>query len=106
MGSFGLIHWIILAVALLLLFGGNRFSAMMGDVAKGLKSFKQGMAEDDDRPGQPRPTADPRQLPPQQPYQQPYQQQPPIDITPQPKSPPPVDPAVAPPPPPRDDNAS
>jgi sec-independent protein translocase protein TatA len=32
----------------LLLFGGNRFSAMMGDVAKGLKSFKQGMADDED----------------------------------------------------------
>jgi sec-independent protein translocase protein TatA len=47
MGSFSLIHWIILGVIILLLFGGNRFSAMMSDVAKGLKSFKQGLAEDD-----------------------------------------------------------
>ena len=62
MGGFSLIHWIILAVLLLLLFGGNRFSAMMGDVAKGLKSFKQGMAEDD-MPARP---ADPRSLPPGQ----------------------------------------
>jgi sec-independent protein translocase protein TatA len=33
MGSFSLIHWIILGLFLLLLFGGNRFSAMMNDVA-------------------------------------------------------------------------
>jgi sec-independent protein translocase protein TatA len=48
MGSFSLIHWIILGIVILLLFGGNRFSAMMGDVAKGLKSFKAGMADDDE----------------------------------------------------------
>ena len=48
MGGFSFIHWIILGIVVLLLFGGNRFSAMMGDVAKGLKSFKQGMADDDD----------------------------------------------------------
>jgi sec-independent protein translocase protein TatA len=47
MGGFSLIHWIILIIVILLLFGGNRFSAMMGDVAKGLKSFKQGMADDE-----------------------------------------------------------
>ena len=48
MGSFSLIHWIIVGIALLLLFGGNRFSSMMGDVAKGLKSFKAGMADDEE----------------------------------------------------------
>ena len=44
MGGFSLWHILILAVLVLLLFGGNRFSAMMGDVAKGLKSFKQGLS--------------------------------------------------------------
>ena len=48
MGSFSLIHWIILGLFLLLLFGGNRFSNMMKDVAKGMKSFKEGMADDED----------------------------------------------------------
>jgi sec-independent protein translocase protein TatA len=48
MGGFSLIHWLILGVVILLLFGGNRFSAMMGDVAKGLKSFKNGMADDEE----------------------------------------------------------
>ena len=48
MGSFSFWHILILAIIVLLLFGGNRFSAMMGDVAKGLKSFKQGMAEEEE----------------------------------------------------------
>ena len=48
MGGFSLIHWIILGLFLLLLFGGNRFSNMMKDVAKGMKSFKEGMADEDD----------------------------------------------------------
>lgn len=46
MGGFSLIHWLVLGLIILLLFGGNRFSAMMGDVAKGLKGFKQGLADD------------------------------------------------------------
>ena len=48
MGGFSFWHILILAIILLLLFGGNRFSAMMGDVAKGMKSFKQGMADEDE----------------------------------------------------------
>jgi len=94
MGGFSLWHILIFAIILLLLFGGNRFSAMMGDVAKGLKSFKQGMSDDDDKPGQAdtrRPDA--RQLPPQQP--------PPIDVTPEPRA---AEPTAA-PPPPNDDSA-
>jgi sec-independent protein translocase protein TatA len=50
MGSFSLIHWLILGLIILLLFGGNRFSAMMGDVAKGLKGFKQGLADEAESP--------------------------------------------------------
>ena len=45
MGGLSIWHIIIIAIFVLLLFGGNRFSSMMGDVAKGLKSFKQGMAD-------------------------------------------------------------
>jgi len=50
MGSFSLVHWLVLGLIVLLLFGKGRFSDMMGDVAKGLKSFKKGMAEDDAPP--------------------------------------------------------
>ena len=87
MGGFSLIHWIILGLFLLLLFGGNRFSNMMKDVAKGMKSFKEGMADEDDdkvkRFDEQR-RADPRQLP-----------RDPIDVTPRP-----ADPVAS---PPRDD---
>jgi sec-independent protein translocase protein TatA len=41
-------HWLVVGVIILLLFGKGRFSDMMGDVAKGLKSFKKGMSEDDE----------------------------------------------------------
>ncbi len=54
MGSMSLVHWLIVGIVILLLFGRGRFSAMMGDVAKGLKSFKKGMAEDDEVPAAPR----------------------------------------------------
>jgi len=50
MGGFSLWHWLIVGIVILLLFGKGRFSDMMGDVAKGLKSFKKGMSEDDDLP--------------------------------------------------------
>jgi sec-independent protein translocase protein TatA len=48
MGGFSLIHWIILGLFLLLLFGGNRFSNMMKDVANGKMTFKAGRADDAD----------------------------------------------------------
>jgi sec-independent protein translocase protein TatA len=50
MGGFSLWHWLIVGLVVLLLFGKGRFSDMMGDVAKGLKSFKKGMTEDDEAP--------------------------------------------------------
>ncbi|MDG5488131.1 twin-arginine translocase TatA/TatE family subunit [Sphingomonas sp. BGYR3] len=50
MGGMSLMHWLVVAVLVILLFGGSRFSNMMGDVAKGIKNFKKGMAEDDSKP--------------------------------------------------------
>jgi sec-independent protein translocase protein TatA len=47
MGSMSLVHWIVVAIVVLLLFGRGRISETMGDFGKGLKSFRQGMAEDD-----------------------------------------------------------
>src|SRR3546814_13254028 len=37
-------------IVVMLLFGKGRFSDMMGDVAKGIKSFKKGMTEEDEQP--------------------------------------------------------
>jgi sec-independent protein translocase protein TatA len=49
MGSFSIWHWIIvLGVGLLLFGGGGKISGVMGDFAKGIKSFKKNMAEEPD----------------------------------------------------------
>ena len=49
MGSFSIWHWMLfLAVALLLSGGKGKISDIMGDVAKGVKSFKKGLNEDED----------------------------------------------------------
>ncbi len=78
MGGFSLWHILIFAIILLLLFGGNRFSAMMSDVAKGLKSFKQGLSEDEkDERGPNERAPEPRSLP--------RNEDRPIDVTPEPR---------------------
>lgn len=38
---------LIIAVVVLILFGRGRISEMMGDFGKGIKSFKNGMSEDE-----------------------------------------------------------
>jgi sec-independent protein translocase protein TatA len=48
MGSFSIWHWLIVLAVVLLLFGSGKISGLMGDFAKGIKSFKKNMAEDDD----------------------------------------------------------
>jgi sec-independent protein translocase protein TatA len=55
MGGLSIWHWLIVGILVLLLFGKGRFSDMMGDVAKGIKSFKKGMAEDEQNPASPAP---------------------------------------------------
>ena len=50
MGSMSIWHWIIVAGIVMLLFGRGKISDLMGDVAKGIKAFKKGMAEDETPP--------------------------------------------------------
>ena len=47
MGSFSIWHWLIVLAVVLLLFGRGKIPELMGDVAKGIKAFKKGMAEDE-----------------------------------------------------------
>lgn len=47
MGSFSMWHWLIVLAIVLLLFGRGKIPELMGDVAKGIKSFKKGMSDDD-----------------------------------------------------------
>jgi sec-independent protein translocase protein TatA len=48
MGSFSLMHWMIVLLIVLLLFGAGKLPRVMGDFAKGIKAFKSGMKEEDD----------------------------------------------------------
>ncbi|MDZ4740285.1 MAG: twin-arginine translocase TatA/TatE family subunit [Alphaproteobacteria bacterium] len=48
MGSFSIWHWLIVGVVVMLMFGGRgRISELMGDVARGIKSFRKGLADED-----------------------------------------------------------
>ena len=48
MGGMSIWHWMLFGAVALLLFGGKgKISDIMGDVAKGIKSFKKGMSDDD-----------------------------------------------------------
>ncbi len=47
MGSFSLLHWLVVLVIVVLLFGAGKLPRVMGDFAKGIKAFKAGMREDD-----------------------------------------------------------
>lgn len=47
MGSIGIWQIVIIAIIVVLLFGRGKISELMGDVAKGIKSFKKGLNEDD-----------------------------------------------------------
>ena len=47
MGATSIWHWVIVLLIVVLMFGRGKISEIMGDVAKGIKSFKKGMAEDE-----------------------------------------------------------
>ena len=48
MGGMSWMHWLIVGVIALLLFGGRgKLSGIMGDAAKGIKAFQRGLKDDD-----------------------------------------------------------
>jgi sec-independent protein translocase protein TatA len=48
MGSLSPIHWIIIAAVVLLVFGGRgKLSGLMGDAAKGIRAFREGLKGDE-----------------------------------------------------------
>ena len=68
MGSFSPIHWLILAALVLLLFGGRgKLSGLMGDAAKGIRAFRDGLKGEESNPTvttpQPLPHAEPEKDP-------------------------------------------
>jgi len=63
MGGISPVHWVIFGLLLLLLFGGRgKLSGLMGDAAKGIRAFREGLKGDEAHPAappaQPLPPAD------------------------------------------------
>src|ERR1700682_4044132 len=55
MGSLSISHWIVVFPVVLLLFGRGKISDLMGDVAQGIKAFKEGMQDDEKTAEEPEP---------------------------------------------------
>ena len=47
MGSFSVFHWLLVLAVVLILFGAGKLPSVMGDMARGFKSFRSGLREDD-----------------------------------------------------------
>ncbi|MBX7248201.1 MAG: twin-arginine translocase TatA/TatE family subunit [Caulobacteraceae bacterium] len=46
-------HWVLIALIVLVVFGGKgKLSGLMGDAAKGVKAFRDGLKDGDDKPAE------------------------------------------------------
>jgi sec-independent protein translocase protein TatA len=50
MGGLSIWHWLVVLAIIMLLFGTNKVSNLMGEFGKGIKSFKQNVASEDGKP--------------------------------------------------------
>jgi sec-independent protein translocase protein TatA len=50
MGGFSLTHWLVVLVIVLIVFGAGKLPKVMGDLGKGVRSFKAGLKDDDGHP--------------------------------------------------------
>jgi sec-independent protein translocase protein TatA len=65
MGTWSVSHWLILLLIVLLLFGAGKIPQLMGDMAKGIKTFKKGMQDGDEtaaKPAEPATAAQPKPI--------------------------------------------
>ncbi|MGH7104114.1 MAG: twin-arginine translocase TatA/TatE family subunit [Acetobacteraceae bacterium] len=56
MGELSIWHWLIVLIVVMLLFGSGKVSSLMGDFAKGIKTFKRNMQDEEEaKPVSPQP---------------------------------------------------
>jgi sec-independent protein translocase protein TatA len=53
MGSLSIVHWLILLVVVVLVFGTGKLRNMGQDLGAAVKGFKQGMKDEDEKPAPP-----------------------------------------------------
>jgi sec-independent protein translocase protein TatA len=59
MGAFSIWHWLILIMVVALLFGGRgKISSLMGDLAQGIRNFREGLKDPEQRGIQDKQTAE------------------------------------------------
>ncbi|HVY13295.1 MAG TPA: twin-arginine translocase TatA/TatE family subunit [Alphaproteobacteria bacterium] len=51
MGSFSILHLLVVLAVVLIIFGAGRLPRVMGDLGRGIRSFKEGL--NDDKPSDP-----------------------------------------------------
>lgn len=61
MGSMSIWHWVLVIGVVLLLFGRGKISELMGDVARGIKSFKAGLKDDEQAAQENKPLSPPNE---------------------------------------------
>ena len=62
MGGFSLTHWLVVLVIVLIVFGAGKLPKVMGDLGKGVRSFKAGLKDDADGDGRPEAAPPPEPL--------------------------------------------
>jgi len=50
MGSLSPVHWLLVILVVLLLFGPSRLANLGKELGEGIKSFKKGVADDEPKP--------------------------------------------------------
>jgi sec-independent protein translocase protein TatA len=58
MGEFSILHWLVVLAIVVLLFGAGKLPRVMGDLAKGIKTFKTAMKAGDEEPAGTKPQID------------------------------------------------
>lgn len=59
MGEFSPIHWMIVAIVILVLFGGRKIPEVMRGLGQGIREFKEGMKGEQPAPPAANPPANP-----------------------------------------------
>jgi sec-independent protein translocase protein TatA len=63
MGGFSLTHWLVVLVIVLIVFGAGKLPKVMGDLGRGVRSFKAGLKDDDGDDGHQEAAARPPEAP-------------------------------------------
>ncbi|OGI37080.1 MAG: preprotein translocase subunit TatA [Candidatus Muproteobacteria bacterium RBG_16_64_10] len=53
MGSISWVHWLVVLVIVILIFGTKKLRSLGGDLGSAIKNFKQSMKDEENKPAEP-----------------------------------------------------